>query len=128
VHQCQWARSKNPCGMWVIGTKAFIASHIRKWHTKSREDRKATKCRWDGCDVKEMLKDSISRHVVSVHLGEAFFCKECGEESARKDVYEQHVERSEGCRVAGASVAYRTEIKMVDAHEALRCGGAIRSA
>ncbi|KAF9232225.1 hypothetical protein BU15DRAFT_67660 [Melanogaster broomeanus] len=76
VHQCQWARSKNPCGMWVIGTKAFIASHIRKWHTKSREDRKATKCQWHGCDARGMLKDSISRHVVSVHLGEVFSAKD----------------------------------------------------
>ncbi|KAF9232222.1 hypothetical protein BU15DRAFT_67657 [Melanogaster broomeanus] len=98
--------SKKTCGVWAIGTKAFIASHIRKWHTKSREDRKGTKCQWDGCDAKGMLKDSISRHVVSVHLGEVFFCKECGEKSPRQDVYEQHIERSEGCRVSGASVTY----------------------
>ncbi|KAF9230605.1 hypothetical protein BU15DRAFT_69054 [Melanogaster broomeanus] len=125
VHECQWARSKSPCGMWVIGTKAFISSHIRKWHNTSREERNATKCQcqWGGCDARGMLKDSISRHVVSVHLGEVFFCKGCGKESPRKDVYEQHVEYNEGCRAAGAAVTHHTEIKMIDAYEALSRGG-----
>ncbi|KAF9232223.1 hypothetical protein BU15DRAFT_67658 [Melanogaster broomeanus] len=79
VHECQCGRSTSPCGMWVIGTNVFIASHIRKWHTNSREDRNATKCQWDSC-----VRDSISRHIVSVHLGKvlfcnAWFCNECGE-------------------------------------------------
>ncbi|KAF9232219.1 hypothetical protein BU15DRAFT_81483 [Melanogaster broomeanus] len=119
---------KTHAGMWVIGTKGFIASHIQKWHTKSREDRKSTKCQWDGCDAGVMLKDSIGRHIVNIHLGELLFCNECGKESPRKDVYEQHLERSEGCRAAGAAVTYLTEIKMIDAHEALKRRGAVRHA
>ncbi|KAF9222371.1 hypothetical protein BS17DRAFT_185528 [Gyrodon lividus] len=128
VHECQWSKSNNPCGMWIIGTKAFVGNHIRKWHNNRREDRNTTKCRcqWEGCDKRGMLKDSINRHILSVHLGEVFFCKECGDESPRKDVYEQHVEHSKGCRDAGAMVTYQAEIKIINAHEALKRGGAVR--
>ncbi|KAF9222368.1 hypothetical protein BS17DRAFT_185176 [Gyrodon lividus] len=128
VHECQWSKSNNPCGMWIIGTKAFVGSHIRKWHNSRRKDRHATRCQWHDCDTRGMLKDSINRHVVTVHLGEVFFCKGCGEESPRQDVYEQHVEHNEGCRGAGTVVTYQTEMKMISAHEALKRGGAVRDA
>ena len=75
VHECQWAKYNNPCGMWIIGSKSHIGAHIRRWHRQAHTEDSKTYCLWDGCTTnKVMLKDSINRRVVSVHLGEAFHC------------------------------------------------------
>lgn len=75
-----------------------------------------------------MLKDSISRHVVTVHLGEGFHCQGCHKEFSRKDVYGQHVQKVELCRGAGATMVYGTECRVIDKRKALQQGGTVRYA
>ena len=129
VHECRWARSSNPCGMWIIGSRPHVGAHIRKWHTSQRHANTTTECLWDGCRcTRAMRKDSINRHVVTVHLGEGFHCQGCDQGFPRKDVYKQHVEDSEACRGAGAAMVYGTKPSVIDTRQALHRGGAIRYA
>jgi hypothetical protein len=129
VLECRWARSSNPCEMWIIGSRPHVGAHIRKWHANPRHANTTTQCLWDGCQcTRAMRKDSINRHVVTVHLGEGFHCQGCDQEFPRKDVYNQHFEDSEACRGAGAAMVYGTEPRVIDTRQALHRGGAIRYA
>ncbi|KAF8420569.1 hypothetical protein L210DRAFT_3574501 [Boletus edulis BED1] len=131
VHECQWAKSSDPCGMWIIGTRSCIGAHISKWHPQSRVDSRV-RCLWDGCTTrKAMLTGSINRHVVTVHLEEAFHCQRCNQEFSRQDVYNKHLESSEVCREAGAGIVYGTERREIDTRQVLQrgfSGDAIRHA
>jgi len=122
VHECQWSMSSNPCGMWIIGSRSRVGAHIRRWHAKHAHT--TPKCLWEGC-AKTMLKDSINRHVVTIHLGEGFHCQGCNQEFPRKDVYNQHVEDSEACRGAVAVMVYGADSKrkVIDTRHALHRGG-----
>ncbi|KAF8557862.1 hypothetical protein OG21DRAFT_1504845 [Imleria badia] len=123
VHECHWAKSSDPCETWIIGSRSRVSAHIRKWHAQKHVERRV-KCLWDGCTTsKAMLKDSINRHVVTVHLDEGFHCQGCNEFFSRKDVYGQHVESGEVCREAGAAIVYGTERREIDARQALQLGG-----
>ena len=125
VYECHWAGSSNTCGMWTIGSRAHVGAHIRKWHNQSHADSTIKcQCQWDGCTTsKAMLKDSINRHVVTVHLGEGFHCQGCNKEFSRKDVYNKHVTSADVCRDAGAAIVYATEHRVIDARQALQRGG-----
>ena len=131
VHECHLAKSSNLCGMWIVGSRSRVGAHIRKWHSQSNADSTVKcQCQWDGCTTsKAMLKDSINRHVVTVHLGEGFHCQGCNEEFSRKDVYDKHVANAEVCRNAGAAIVYDTGHMVIDTRQALqRGGGAVRYA
>jgi hypothetical protein len=130
VHECQWAKFSNPCGMWIIGSRSCVGAHIHKWHSQSYAD-SAVKglCLWDGCTTtKAMLKDSINRHVVTVHFEEGFHCQGCNQEFPRKDVYNKHAAGAEVCRDAGAAIVYGTERSLIDTRQALQRGDAVRCA
>lgn len=124
VHECQWAKYSNPCGMWIVGSRSHVGAHIRKWHAQMHVENARTNCLWDGCTIDHvMLKDSIKRHVVSVHLGETFQCQSCPKVFPRSNVYDKHAEKSEGCRGVGATIVYGTERKVIDTHRALKGKG-----
>lgn len=72
-----------------------------------------------------MHKGSTNRHVVTVHLGEGFFCQGCTETFSRKDVYNAHIEE-EACKDVGAVMVYGTERKAIGIHQALQQGNAVR--
>ena len=76
-----------------------------------------------------MLRDSINRHVVTVHFGEGFRCQGCEREFSRKDVYDKHVASGGVCGGVGAAIVYGTERRVIDTRQALQRGGdAIRYA
>lgn len=128
VHECQWDKFSNPCRMWIIGSRSRINSHVRKWHPRSCADKMAT-CLWDGCTTsKAMLKDSLNRHVLTVHLGEGFYCHGCNQVFSRNDVYNLHIQRVESCRNASFAMVYGTEQRVVDTYQALRLGTTVRYA
>jgi hypothetical protein len=65
VHQCRWEQDLSPCHLWIKGDKSCINDHIQKWHGgKTGGDKLEVVCRWSTCQ-KKMLKESISRHVVT---------------------------------------------------------------
>ncbi|KAI9573222.1 hypothetical protein HD554DRAFT_1996017, partial [Boletus coccyginus] len=93
VHQCLWEEDCSPCHLWIKGDKSCINAHIQKWHKgRPGENKLEVDCRWSSCG-KMMLKESISRHVLGVHLGETWKCQGCGKGIARKDAYGQHAVR-----------------------------------
>ncbi|KAF8557857.1 hypothetical protein OG21DRAFT_1504840 [Imleria badia] len=125
VHQCLWEVDHSPCHLWIRGEKSAVNAHIQKWHgwqpegdNKSRVD-----CRWCACG-KMMLRESIARHIVNVHLGEIWECQGCGKEIARSDAYGQHAEKSEfdACQTSGALITYTTDARVIDAPIALESG------
>ncbi|KAF8546115.1 hypothetical protein OG21DRAFT_1586552 [Imleria badia] len=89
VYECQWAASGNPCGMWIIPSRRSVGNHIRA--------------------TKRCTKTRFNCHVMTVHFGEAFHCQGCDQEFPRKDVYNQHVEVGETCRVAGAAMIWEAK-------------------
>ncbi|KIJ11286.1 hypothetical protein PAXINDRAFT_84709, partial [Paxillus involutus ATCC 200175] len=111
-----------PCNLWIKGDKSWINDHIQKWHGgKPGGDKVEVDCRWSTCQ-KKMLKESISRHVVTIHLGEKWKCQGCREEIVRKDAYERHASK-EGCQDAGALIMYYADARMIDTCAALGEGG-----
>ncbi|KAG1824038.1 hypothetical protein EV424DRAFT_1396664 [Suillus variegatus] len=56
-------------------------------------------CHWDGCG-KEMQKESISRHIVTVHLSDKMKCGSCGKQFTRSDSKLRHlkVSKRKECR------------------------------
>ncbi|KAF8557838.1 hypothetical protein OG21DRAFT_1494390 [Imleria badia] len=130
VHQCLWEEDRSPCHLWIKSDKSCINAHIQKWHGgRPGGDKLEAECRWSACG-KRMLKESIARHILSIHLGEMRECRGCGKGIARKDAYERHVVKaeSEGCRIAGALVTYSAEVRVIDARAALDGGGRMRCA
>ena len=122
VHQCRWHEGQSPCGLWVTGDKSSINVHIQRWHGGiPGGDKSQADCRWFGCG-RTMLKESISRHIVTKHLEEVWECQGCGKELVRNDAYRRHAEKSSSaaCRTSGAVISYSAGAQEIDARAALR--------
>lgn len=124
VHQCHWEEDRTPCHLWIKGDKSSINVHIQMWHGgKPGGVKHEADCRWSTCG-KTMLKESIGRHIVRLHLGEMWECQGCGKGTTRSDTYGRHVVRSnfEACRSAGALVTYSADVRVIDVRAALDSG------
>ncbi|KIJ05301.1 hypothetical protein PAXINDRAFT_103830 [Paxillus involutus ATCC 200175] len=121
VHECRWEENSSPCHLWIKGDKSYINTHIQKWHGgKPGGDKLEADCRWSTCQ-KKMLKESVCRHMVNIHLEEKWECQGCGGEIARKDAYGRHAEKAKNaaCRNAGALIMYCAGARVIDARAAL---------
>ncbi|KAG9308870.1 hypothetical protein JVU11DRAFT_11329 [Chiua virens] len=130
VFQCRLEEDYSPCHLWVQGDKSCVNMHIQKWHGgKPGGEKLAADCHWSGCG-ETMLKESISRHLVGVHLGELWECQGCRKRIARKDAYMQHSAKSAfvACQNSGAVITYAADAREIDVHVALNSGGALRYA
>ena len=130
VHQCRWEESVSPCGLWVTGDKSSINVHIQRWHGGTLGgDKSQADCRWSGCG-KVMLKESIPRHIVAIHLDEVWECQGCGKELVRNDAYGRHAAKSgsPGCQTSGSVISYSTNAREVDARAVLESGERLRYA
>ena len=130
VHRCRWHEGYSPCGLWVTGDKSSINVHIQRWHGGTPGgDKLQTDCCWFGCG-QTMLKESISRHIVTKHLEEVWECQGCGKELVRNDAYRRHAEKSSSaaCRTSGAVISYSAGAQEIDARAALESGGRLRYA
>ena len=130
VHQCRMEEDHSPCHLWIRGDKSSINVHIQRWYGgKPGGDRFRVGCRWSACG-ESMLKESIARHIVTVHLGEVWECQGCGKEIVRSDAYGRHAERSDfdACRTSGALITYSADARVIDARVALESGGTLRYA
>jgi hypothetical protein len=77
-----------------------------------------------------MLKESIARHIVSVHMNEVWECQGCGKQISRNDAFGLHATRSdsEECRTSGALITYSSDARAIDARGALDNAGGVRYA
>ncbi|KAF8131951.1 hypothetical protein EV363DRAFT_1329536 [Boletus edulis] len=125
IHQCCWEEDRSPCLLWITGDKSRINAHIQRWHGwNPGGDKLQVDCRWSACG-KMMLKESIARHIVNIHLGAMWECQGCGKDFVRNDVYGQHAAKSdvEACRTLGALITYSGDAREIDACTALQSGG-----
>jgi hypothetical protein len=95
---CRWGGGS--CTSPLTPDKSEVGKHLQVHHgVKSGGDKDRMPCSWDGCG-KEMKKESISRHIVAVHLSDKTECSSCGKQFARSDSKLRHLKNSkrEECR------------------------------
>ncbi|KAG1851333.1 hypothetical protein DFJ58DRAFT_661680 [Suillus subalutaceus] len=98
LNLCRWGDGS--CTTSLTSDKSEVGKHLQVLHgIKSGGDKDKMLCRWDGCG-KEMKKESISRHIVAVHLTNKTECGSCGKQFARLDSKLRHLKNSkrEDCR------------------------------
>jgi len=87
---CHWGH----CYSYLEAEKSEVAKHLQVVHDiKPGGDKLYIKCMWDGCG-KSMKKESISRHIVAVHLSQKTECGSCGKQFARWDSKLRHIKNS----------------------------------
>ncbi|KAG1794333.1 uncharacterized protein HD556DRAFT_1205840, partial [Suillus plorans] len=85
---CGW--DGGSCFSALTVDKSEVAQHLQLHHgVKPGGDKDRTSCRWEGCG-KKMKKESISRHIVAVHLDNKTECGSCGKTFARLDSELRH--------------------------------------
>jgi len=88
---CHW---NDCCPHYLKAEKSEVAKHLQVVHdVKPGGDKLPMKCTWDGCG-KSMKKESISRHIVAVHLSKKTECGSCGKQFARWDSKLRHIKNS----------------------------------
>ncbi|KAG2347583.1 hypothetical protein BDR05DRAFT_958341 [Suillus weaverae] len=95
---CRWGGGS--CISLLTSDKSEVAKHLHLLHgIKPGGDKDKMSCKWQGCG-KEMKKESISRHVVAVHMNNKTECDSCGKQFARLDSKLRHLKKSkrEECR------------------------------
>lgn len=98
LNRCRW--DGGSCISPLTVDKSEVARHLQLHHgVKIGGDKDKMTCNWDGCG-KEMKKESISRHIVAVHLSNKTECSSCGKQFARLDSKLRHHKNSkrEECR------------------------------
>ncbi|KAG1742538.1 hypothetical protein EDB19DRAFT_1827731 [Suillus lakei] len=71
LSSCRWGGGF--CSSLLTFDKSEVAKHLQIHGVKSGGDKEKMLCNWDGCR-KEMKKESISRHIVAVHLSSKTKC------------------------------------------------------
>ncbi|KAG1828527.1 hypothetical protein EV424DRAFT_510203 [Suillus variegatus] len=104
---CGW--DGGSCLTLLTVDKSEVAKHLQLHGVKPGGDKEKILCQWEGCG-KEMKKESISRHIIAVHLDNKTECDSCGKKFARLDSKRRHLKNSnrEGCR---ESESYDTRAK-----------------
>ncbi|KAG1794339.1 uncharacterized protein HD556DRAFT_1308058 [Suillus plorans] len=89
--QCCW---DGGCLSVLTVDRSEVMKHLQLHHgVKSGGDKDKISCHWDGCE-KEIQKESISRHIVTVHLSDKTKCGGCGKQYTRLDSKLRHLKRS----------------------------------
>ncbi|KAF9237883.1 hypothetical protein BU15DRAFT_8921, partial [Melanogaster broomeanus] len=83
---CEWKDGHGPsCGMWVGGDKQDIREHLQKWHgVKRGQDKDKISCLWSSCSTR-LRKESLWRHIRTVHLALRWKCEVCNIQYTRED-------------------------------------------
>lgn len=95
--RCRW---DGGCLSVLTVDRSEVMKHLQLLHgVKSGGDKDKMPCHWDGCG-KEMQKESISRHIVTVHLSDKMKCGSCGKQFTRSDSKLRHlkVSKRKECR------------------------------
>ncbi|KIK79027.1 hypothetical protein PAXRUDRAFT_85741, partial [Paxillus rubicundulus Ve08.2h10] len=87
---CLWSPDGVPCLFSVPRDRRSIIDHLHQVHgVNPGNDKTPQKCLWDQC-TKTMNKESIPRHILTVHLKKKAHCTECGLSFAREDSLKRH--------------------------------------
>ncbi|KAF8840209.1 hypothetical protein BDN67DRAFT_682140 [Paxillus ammoniavirescens] len=91
TYQCLWSSNGVSCLTLVSRDRRSVIDHLHDVHgVKPGDDKAPQKCLWELC-TKTMNKESIPRHILTVHLKEKAHCTKCGLSFAREDSLKRHL-------------------------------------
>ncbi|KAF9223343.1 hypothetical protein BS17DRAFT_134875 [Gyrodon lividus] len=91
MYKCQWSIDGDRCLNLVHGDRRSIIGHLHEVHGMKPGDEKVPqRCSWYSC-TKTINKESIPRHILTVHLKEKAYCTWCGLSFAREDSLKRHL-------------------------------------
>ncbi|KAH7884776.1 hypothetical protein F5I97DRAFT_1892039 [Phlebopus sp. FC_14] len=89
-YQCQWSEDGVTCGATLSGDKRDVLLHLYHRHNiKYGSEKLQQRCHWFQCR-KTMKRESIPRHIVTVHIKEGVRCPDCGSTFSREDALKRH--------------------------------------
>ncbi|KAI9566835.1 hypothetical protein HD554DRAFT_2112979, partial [Boletus coccyginus] len=88
--ECRWLTNGAPCGMRVVADRRNVIKHLRDHDIRPGEDKARQRCFWESCTM-TLNKESLVRHILTVHLKEGVKCAECGLSFAREDSLKRHL-------------------------------------
>jgi len=87
---CQWVTNGACCGVLVVADRRSVIKHLRAHDIRPGEDKARQTCLWESCTT-TLNKESLARHILTVHLKEGVNCAECGLSFAREDSLKRHL-------------------------------------
>ncbi|KAI9566834.1 hypothetical protein HD554DRAFT_2112965 [Boletus coccyginus] len=88
--ECQWLTNGAPCGVRVVADRRNVIKHLRDHDIRPGEDKARQRCFWESCTM-TLNKESLVRHILTIHLKEGVKCAECGLSFAREDSLKRHL-------------------------------------
>ncbi|KAG8220771.1 hypothetical protein J3R82DRAFT_2202 [Butyriboletus roseoflavus] len=90
AYPCQWFDGAIPCNEVVSSTKSAIGQHLLDAHAiRLKGDKTTQVCLWEACQ-KTMRRESIARHILTVHMQDKVLCPSCRLRFARADSMQRH--------------------------------------
>ncbi|KAG9315381.1 hypothetical protein JVU11DRAFT_4528 [Chiua virens] len=90
--ECRWlALDGTPCLSSVVPNRRGVIDHLHHAHGIRPGDEKVRQtCLWEHCGT-SLNKESLGRHILTVHLRKKVKCPECRELFAREDSLRRHL-------------------------------------
>lgn len=95
IYRCKWLRGGGvTCEEHVAADRRGVVEHLQQAHgMRPGEEKIRQKCSWEDCQT-TLNKESLARHILTVHLKEGkerIHCPECGQSFAREDSLKRHL-------------------------------------
>ena len=88
---CLWRAEDALCNSHVISDRRSVVEHLQTAHGVKPGDEKAREpCHWEHCRI-ILNKESLARHILTVHLKEGARCPDCRVVFAREDSLKRHL-------------------------------------
>lgn len=89
--ECRWLTDGAPCEISVMADRRSVIEHLQHNHgIKPGAEKARETCLWEQCRT-ILNKESLGRHILTVHLKEKVHCDDCGLWFARKDSLKRHL-------------------------------------
>ncbi|KIJ14445.1 hypothetical protein PAXINDRAFT_100160 [Paxillus involutus ATCC 200175] len=110
TYQCLWSPKDVPCLTLVSRDRRSVIDHLHDVHgVKPGDDKTPQKCLWRLC-TKTMNKESIPRHILTVHLKEKAHCTKCGLSFAREDSLKRHLKGAQQKTLKGKEGPFKPQM------------------
>lgn len=95
VYECRWITNGVLCDSRVAADRRRLVEHLQHAHgIRPGEEKARETCFWEGCKT-VLNKESLARHILTVHLKERAHCADCGLWFAREDSLKRHLKGSQ---------------------------------
>lgn len=106
--ECHWLTNGGLCGKHVMPNRCSVIAHVQDFHgIKPGEEKAREMCFWEHCGT-VLRKESLARHILTVHLKEKVHCAECRLGFAREDSLKRHLKGSQHKVTLDKSAARRS--------------------